>query len=345
MRKPLPILFLILLLAGILMGLASNSRAQSEEVETKARSVRLLICDGGSFLGVHLEEVTADTVQRLRLPEERGALITQIVPNSPAAQAGLQKDDVIVRWNETPIESAGQLRRYIRETPAGRTVRLGIVRQGREREIKVTLGRRSEHAEPYEWELGQEALKSAREALDLARQALGSGRWDELMVWSYRGRMGVTLQSLTPQLAEYFGLKDRSGALITSVRKDSPADRAGLKAGDIILAIDGETVEDPGDVRRLISKKEEGPVEVRLMRDRHEMSVTVTLEKRERSRIRATPEIEVKLDPSTWPIFRHRFFTPWWGIHSTPFWSWQTPEIQAPSVAPDQRLQVTPGVI
>lgn len=345
MRKRIPIFFLILLLAGVLMGLASHSWAQDNEVEPKARAFRLFIHDGGSFLGVHLDEVTADTVQRLRLPEERGALITQIVADSPAAKAGLQKDDVIVRWNGTRVESAVQLRRHMQETPAGRTIRLGVVRNGRETEMTVTLGKRSEHAKAFGFEVGKEAMESAREALDRAREALKDREFGEVMVWSHRGRMGVTLQNLTPQLAEYFGLKDRSGALITSVREDSPASRAGFKAGDIILAIDGETVAGPGDAMRLIAKKEEGPVEVRVMRDRREMSLTVTLEKREKSSFYLAPEIDLQVDPSTLQAFPHELVVPRFEVHPAPPLFWQSPEIQAPLAVPRQRIRVTSGVI
>lgn len=339
MRKRMPIFFLLMLLAGALMGLASTIWAQDTEAESKA--YRLLIHDEGSFLGVHLDEVTAETAQRLNLPEERGALITRITADSPAAKAGLQKDDVIVRWNGTRVESATQLRRHIHETPAGRTVRLGVVRAGRETDVTVTLGKRADHPKAFAFEVSKEAMESAREALDRARDAMKGG----FMVWSHRGRMGVTLQNLTPQLAEYFGLKDRSGALITSVREDSPASRAGFKAGDIILAIDGETVEDPDDAMRLIAKKEEGPVEVRIMRDRREMSLTVTLEKREKSSFHFAPEIDLQVGPSTFHAFPHEFVVPRIEVHPAPPLLWQAPEIRAPLAVPRQRLRVTSGVI
>lgn len=345
MSKRIPIFFLILLLAGILMGLVGSGWAQEGEANVGDRFVRIWVGDGGSFLGVRLEEVTPEAVQRLSLPEERGALVTNLVPESPAAKAGLQKDDVIVRWNGVPVESARQLRRFMRETPAGRTVRLGVFRNGRETEIAVTLGKRSDHAKAFKFELDKEGMEAAREALDHAREALKNRGLGDIMVWSHRGRLGVTLQNLTPQLAEYFGLKDRSGALITSVRADSPASRAGLKAGDIILAIDGQTVNDPGDARRIIAKKEEGPVEIRVLRDRREKSFTVTLEKREKTSPFFAPEIDVRLDPFTLPDLPYTFVIPGFDAPPPPPLLWQEPEIQAPPGAPGEPVRVVPGVI
>ncbi|MBI3951118.1 MAG: PDZ domain-containing protein, partial [Acidobacteria bacterium] len=221
MRKRIPILFLLVLLAGVLMGLVSNGWAQEDEAASRDRTIRVWF-DGGSFLGVQVDEVMPEVVRRLGLREERGALITSVVPDSPAAKAGLQKGDVVVRWNGTPVESAIQLRRHIRETPAGRTIRLEILRNGQEQEISVTLGKPSEHAREFKFELDKEAMESARKAMENARETLKNRDRGNFMVFSQRGRMGVTLQRLTPQLAEYFGLKDRSGALITSVREGSP---------------------------------------------------------------------------------------------------------------------------
>src|SRR5207247_7681049 len=96
----------------------------------------------GSFLGAQLGEVRSETVQQLKLRQERGALIEAVVSGSSAAQAGLQKNDVIVKWDGEQIESAREMSRHIRETPAGRGVRLTVMRDGREIEVSVTLGER-----------------------------------------------------------------------------------------------------------------------------------------------------------------------------------------------------------
>jgi serine protease Do len=347
MKKRMPVLFLIILLAGILMGLASNGWAQGDEETAHDHMVRVWM-DGGSFLGVQLEEVTAEQVKRLGLPEERGALITDVVSDSPASKAGLQKDDVIVRWNGVPVESAMQFRRQIHETPAGRAVRLGIIRNGRENEIQVTLGNRSEHAKEFKLEMTKEAMEAARQAMEKAHEALKNQDWGNFMVLSRRGRMGVTLQHLTPQLADYFGLKDRSGVLITSVREGSPASQAGLKAGDVILAVDGQKVDDPGAIMRLIAKKEEGPVELQVMRDRREMSLTVTLEKldrQEKSSYLLAPDVDIQIDPPAWPDLPDVPLLPRVGAPTPPPLFLPMPQTPALPLEPVRPRQGPAGVI
>lgn len=218
-----------------------------------------------SFLGVQLREVSGETVSRLKLREERGALIEGVTSGSGAAQAGLQRNDVIVKWDGQPIESARELSRHIRETPPGRTVRLTLIRDGREIEVNVTLGERNRLATRAR--IARPAVANVRVRPD---------------VMSTRGRnkhLGIELQSMTPQLAEYFGLSKRSGALVIFVFADSPAAKAGLKAGDVILSAGGETVENPIELQRVLIDKPEGEVEFKILRDRREQSLKVKLEK------------------------------------------------------------------
>jgi serine protease Do len=220
----------------------------------------------GSFLGVELSEVTGETVQRLKLREQRGALVDGVTSGSSAAQAGLQKNDVIVKWDGQPIESASELSRHIRETPPGREVRLAVMRDGRESEIKVTLGDRAALVNRLRV---ARPIASVRVRPDVqVRQRV-----------SEPAHLGVELQSMTPQLAEYFGLSKRSGALVVFVFADSPAAKAGLKAGDVILNVGGENVENPTDLRRVLNTKPEGSVEFRVLRDKQEQTLKVQVDK------------------------------------------------------------------
>lgn len=301
MRKRILFFLAVLLMAAGLTGWGAPSRAfdepkdqdtipeqnvvlvQDKDERGEACFIRMDVSASSGFLGVTTEEVTPEVVRRLKLKEERGALITSVLADSAAAKAGLQRDDVIVRWNGAPVESASQLHRLIRETPSGRMVRLGVVRDGREMELRVTLGKRSEH-EPRQFRglLDRETQERLRESFGKAREALENLDWRAYFgAFSGRGRMGITLQELTSQLADYFGV--RTGVLISSVREDSPASRAGLKAGDVIIAIDGQSVQDANDVIRVVAQKEQGPVEVRIVRERREMTMTVTLEKKEKA--------------------------------------------------------------
>jgi membrane-associated protease RseP (regulator of RpoE activity) len=194
-------------------------------------------------------------------------LIEGVTAGSSAAQAGLQKDDVIVKWDGESIESARELSRHIRETPAGRGVRLGVLRGGREIEVTAKMGERTSVLN---------AIRVARPT-PVARVRV---RPEVAGVRVRDGvRLGAQLQSMTTQLAEYFGLSKRTGALVVFVFADSPAAKAGLKAGDVILSIGGETVENPMDLRRILTTKSEGSVEMKVLRDKQEQTLAVHVEK------------------------------------------------------------------
>ena len=241
----------------------ASPRYNDQQAPERPRRVEL-----PSFLGVELREVSGETVTRLKLREERGALIDAVTSGSSAAQAGLQKNDVIVRWDGEPIESAREMSRLIRETPPGRAVRLTVMRDGREMEVNVTLGERTSLANRVRIARARPALARLRVRPDVQMARIRDRR-----------HLGVELQSMTPQLAEYFGLSKRSGALVIFVFADSPAAKAGLKAGDVILSAGGEMVENPLDVRRVLTGKSEGEVEFRVLRDKQEQTLRVQLEK------------------------------------------------------------------
>ena len=270
-------------LAGA-VGLTGTLSAQ-EKSDTESR-VRVLAFGQGSYLGVFIADVVAEDVERLGLREEMGVRITGVADEGPARDAGLQEDDVIVSWNGDRVEGEAQLRRILGETPAGRSASLGIVRGVSERTIAVELGHRASPGGTFTlrsgWDEGH-ALE-LREHLEKTREHLGDLRvrvreMPHVMTFmSMRGgRLGVGIQGLEPQLAEYFGLGDRDGVLITTVREDSPAAAAGLKAGDVIVAVDGEEIESAGDVSRLVWGADAGPVAIRILRDRQERTVTVDL--------------------------------------------------------------------
>lgn len=302
MKRSLVTCLLALLACSSGAGAGTINDTQQQTPE-RPRRVEL---PGRSFLGVELGEVSKETVQRLKLRNERGALIEGVTSGSGAAQAGLQKDDVIVKWNGEAIESARELSRRIHETPSGRVVRLSVIRDGREIEVNAKLGEGRAIARPIA--IARPALQAeaararaqAREAVARSReqtreasararekaheatarvreQARAAARVHEQSHGT--ARLGVQLQSMTPQLAEYFGLSKRTGALVVFVFADSAAAKAGLKAGDVILSAGGETIESPMDLRRVLATKSEGPIELRILRDRREQTLSVRLEK------------------------------------------------------------------
>lgn len=254
----------IVTLAFVVKGVDAQERDASGEPPPPAvraapappALMSLRMANSGSYLGVYIREVSDDDVERLDLREERGALVTDVPDEGPAAEAGLQADDVIVSWNGARVESAAQLRRLVGETPAGRSVDLGYVRDGDQRAAAIELADRSSTVTRW----------SPR----------GHGNFQMFM---RGGRLGVSVQNLGDQLGEYFGADD-GGVLVASVREDSPAADAGLRAGDVILRVDDENVEDPRDLAGTIGRSDAGEIELRILRDRQERTIRATLPER-----------------------------------------------------------------
>lgn len=251
--------------------------------------------EGGSFLGVYAEDVNRGNMARYGMREARGVGITQVVKDSPAEKAGLKKEDVILRFEGDSVTSVRKLNRLVSEVAPDQTVKLGISRGGDEQEVAVTIGKRNDSVNAME-HFNFKGLDKL-EGLDKLQ---GLGRLQELEkmtppganVWKWEGqgpgkdgmvfafgnhrRIGVSTMQLTKQLADYFGIADGKGVLVTSVADDSPAAKAGLKAGDVITAIDGEKVEGAGDLARGINKKKDGDVTLTVIRNKNQRTITLT---------------------------------------------------------------------
>jgi membrane-associated protease RseP (regulator of RpoE activity) len=233
---------------------------------------QLLALDGVAWLGITLKDVTADKARDLKLPGEYGALVESVAADSPAAKAGLQKGDVIVEFAGERVRSEAQLRRLIRETPAGRTVSLQVIRDGQARALNAKLLSRTNH------------LNIQVPEMHIAPpnpQLFGFGGYNFLFDGG-RPSLGVSGDELTTQLASYFGVKQGKGVLVREVVVGSPAAKAGLKAGDVIVAVDGKSVATVTELRQALDikpSKEEHKVNLTIVRDRHEQTVPVELER------------------------------------------------------------------
>ena len=246
--------------------------------------------DNDNFLGVHVEEVTRENLGTYGLSgEPRGVAVTRLVKGGPAERAGLREKDVILRFDGEVVTSIRKLNRLIDESSPEHNARLSVSRGGSEQEISVKLGKRSGFSQTFEgfrlapfggdfFHRGDE-LRGANENLRKRLEELGRNN-SGVYSFGFGGgrRIGVGTNALGKQLADYFGVAN--GVLIHSVEENSPAAKAGIKAGDIVTEIDGEQVKDIGDVSRLINKKEEGEVTLTVVRDKQRRTVKVTPEKR-----------------------------------------------------------------
>jgi serine protease Do len=239
----------------------------------------LLEGDGTGWLGVETHEVTTDKAKELKLPAERGVVMGKIVPDSPAAKAGLKENDVVTEINGQRVEGAAQFRRMVHEIPAGRSVQLTVWRDGRSQTLSVTLGR-SEH--------GRHAMKMVAPmpgnfAFRMPEMPeipdIPSMEWNGGALLGGRPRLGIDAEDLNGQLGAFFGAPDGEGILVREVNSGSPAEKAGVKAGDVITSLNGERIRSVGELREKLSgKRDEKDRTVKLGVLRNKSSLTLTVE-------------------------------------------------------------------
>ncbi|MBI4445459.1 MAG: PDZ domain-containing protein [Acidobacteria bacterium] len=229
-----------------------------------SQDIRLFISDGG-YLGVQIREVEAADVQHLRLPKEQGVYIEHVEAGSPAEKAGLRAFDVILQLEGMPVLGVRQFQRLVSEIPPGRSVKLEIHREGRSVEVHVELRGRPRGTV-------QIPLPKA-----LPPQVLGPEA-RRFIFFSDRPRLGISGVDLTGQMADFLGVSQKQGVLVMEVMPGTPAERSGLKAGDVIISVDGKPVESLARLSELLKGSKH---ELEIIRQRQAEKKTVTLEPEE----------------------------------------------------------------
>jgi len=234
---------------------------------------------GGSYLGVDTRDITPDRLGPLHLKEEQGVEVTMVDQDAPAGKAGLKEQDVILTLNGTEVESVEQLRRMIRETPPGRVVTLGISRNGQPMTIKVQLADRKNS---FAYAFGPKA-KDFKFEMPPIPPIPDIDVPVSIVVVHSSLRSGLMVENLTQQLGDFFGAKDGNGVLVRSVEKGSRADKAGFRAGDVIVKINGEPIHDAGDFSHALRARKDNTASVSVIRDKKEQTITLTLPERKQS--------------------------------------------------------------
>ena len=223
----------------------------------------VMLSGRSTWLGVEIDDVSESKAAELKLRDPFGAVVTRVEDESPAGRAGVRESDVIVSFQGQRVESTSSLRRFVRETPAGRTVSVGVIRDAAERTLSVKLEARPARS----WKLG------ALPPMNFKQFSLPHAFWTD-----GGPRLGVGVSDLGSQLGEYFGVKSGDGVLVTEVSDGTPAEKAGMKAGDVIVRIDGDPIAATGDIREALHDKAGKDVEVVVVRNRREMTIKATLE-------------------------------------------------------------------
>lgn len=229
--------------------------------------------DNGAWLGVSIQDLTTEKARELKLPSgEYGVLVERVEEDSPAARAGLEKGDVVLEFAGERVRSAAQLRRLVRETPPGRTVTIQINRNGQTQTLNAKL------KTPQKVFFFKELPKME----ELPKMQIGpfADRNFDYQFLMPGPRLGISGEDLTAQLAGYFGVKQGKGVLVREVEAGSAAEKAGLKAGDVITRVEDTEVSSPDSLRRALPRDFEGTKKVHLtiVRDRHEQTLSVELE-------------------------------------------------------------------
>ncbi len=206
-----------------------------------AKNVITQLASGGhverGWLGVTIQRLTPDLAKAMHLPETdgtpatTGALVTDVADNSPAAKAGLKSGDVIVEYNGRKVARSDDLPRVVAETPIGREVPITVLRDGKRVPLQARVARMKDESQDGTQTAGADASK---------------------------GALGLSVQSVTPDVARSLGLDQAEGVVVRSVRNDSPAANAGIRPGDVIVAVDRQSVKNVDDMKRALEKHQAG---------------------------------------------------------------------------------------
>src|SRR5882724_2004546 len=262
--------------------LSSVATAQIATTPPRARSAQVYVAQkGGSYLGIGAVDVTSERVKALNLKEERGVEISSVDEEGPAAKAGIKAGDVVLEFNGTPVQGTLQFQRMVGEMPPGRQVKLTIWRNGASQTLTATIGERKNAVttiipDNHTWSFDMPNMPPMPPMPAMPRMPEMGRNFEMLSPNPALGIYGEALAE-TEQLAEFFGVTD--GVLVRSVRKNSAAEKAGIKAGDVITKIDDTHISNSMDITRTLrGMKGKKTFNVTVVRNKKEMPISVTVE-------------------------------------------------------------------
>ena len=287
--------------AGLAQHIRLNQRLKAYLAHAGASGSGVHATQG--YFGVDVRDVSEGSVINAHTP--RGAEVMHVDHDAPAGKAGLREHDVVLSMNGVAIDGGEALRRMLHESPPGRTLTLTIVRGGQQQTVSAQMSTREDverEAWQYVYPEPEQTVPTNPGETQAARRSgngffSASGRASR----SFLGGMGssaytgVMLETMAPQLAEFFGTQGRTGMLVRSVDANSPASVAGLHAGDVVVRVNSVGIGSNSDWTRVVRDNKGRAVSVVVLRERHEQTLTLIPNAKHHS----------SLLPDIWPHLRN----------------------------------------
>ena len=277
--KHLPILGSVATVLGSLL-FTPAGWGLGDALKLPANMPEFLLYSAQGYLGVDLGEVDNERASALHLKDAHAAEVVMVDHDAPAGKSGLKVHDVILQLDGQTFDNVEQLRRRLREMPSGRTVTLLISRDGAPINVTVQLCDRAV-LQHQAWsqhfsvpEPAGPAPNGGRESF-LGTAASGSTAFLDSMI-PRALYVGADVNPVRTQLADYFGVKSGTGLLVESVDDQSPASRAGLKAGDVVVKVESKQITSKNDWLKAIRNHRGHPVQVTVMRNKQEQVLTMS---------------------------------------------------------------------
>ncbi len=261
----------IALLIGLLVVPSSAGTAQETKKEKKT-----VIVHAAGWLGIGIRNVTTSDLEEKKLSSTDGVLVTDVQDESPADSADLKEGDVIVRYDGKQVKDPDDLRTMIRKTAPGTKVAVEVMRGGDAKKLSAVVG--SAPGMKHRQEFGFQNFSHPQ----MPEMPRHFGFPKQFRFQFDHPRLGMNVEALNDQLGEYFGAPNNEGVLVKEVYKNSLAEKAGFKAGDVIIRIGTKSVDEPSDIFKAIRKSEDKQtLQVEVLRKGVKKTIPVTIEKKE----------------------------------------------------------------
>ncbi len=260
MKKHLIFLLIVTVLVSLVVGTAFT--------KNKSKS-------GRGWLGITTQSVDYDLAEAFDLGVKYGALINEVFDDSPAEDAKLMEEDVIISLNNEKVTDVDDLLDLLEETNAGDKVKLVIVRDGEKKNITVAVDERPKSLNKYAFK--NKMKNKFKHGYFFNDEDDDFNGYVDLSKFGDKthGYLGVHLVDLSEQLGDYFGVSDGEGVLVSNVEEDSPAEKAGIKAGDVVLSAGGDKIEDSGDLSKVVRDYDKGDdLTLVVLRDGHRKEIS-----------------------------------------------------------------------